>query len=65
MDSILSEKWFQLSLVEQMLNIGNEVKRALRSSSESDKKICFLTRRYGILSLQWKIPKMHMYCQSY
>ncbi len=27
MDSVLREKWFELSLAQQMLNIGNEVKR--------------------------------------
>ncbi len=34
MDSVLSEKWFKLSLVQQMVNIGNEVKRALNVLSE-------------------------------
>ncbi len=52
MDSVLSEKWFQLSLVQQMVNIGNEVKRALKFSSDPDKKICFLTGRSSIHSLQ-------------
>ena len=65
MDSVLNEKWFNLSLVHQMLNIGNEVKRALKFSSDPDKKICFLIEQYNILSLQWRIPKMLMYCQSY
>lgn len=34
MDSILREKWFALSLVQQMINIGNEVKRGLKFDSE-------------------------------
>jgi hypothetical protein len=33
MDSVLNERWFALSLVEQMINIGNEVKRVVRSDS--------------------------------
>lgn len=41
MDSVLDEKWFSLSLVQQMINIGNEVKRAVRFDSNTDKKICF------------------------
>lgn len=43
MDSILNENWFQLSLVQQMVNIGNEVKRALKFSSDLKKKM-FLQR---------------------
>lgn len=30
MDTILKDKWFSLSLIEQMINIGNEVKRAFK-----------------------------------
>lgn len=44
MDSVLNEKWFELSLVQQMINIGNEVKRALRFSSYPDKRNMFLDR---------------------
>ena len=25
MDSVLNEKWFELSLVQQMINIGTEI----------------------------------------
>ena len=32
--SVLNEKWFELSLVQQMINIGNEVKRALKFSAD-------------------------------
>lgn len=65
MDSVLNDKWFELSLVQQMVNIGNEVKRALKCSSDADKKICFWTGRYTIRSLRWKILKMPMYCRNY
>jgi len=44
MDSVLSEKWFQLSLVQQMVNIVNEVKRTLKFSSDPDKKNMFFDR---------------------
>lgn len=44
MDSVLSEKWSELSLVQQMINIGNEVKRALKFSSDLNKRNMFLDR---------------------
>lgn len=44
MDSVLSEKWFELSLVQQMVNIGNEVKRALRFSADPVKKNMFFNK---------------------
>ena len=44
MDSVLKEKWFSLSLVEQMINIGNEVKRGLKFDSDPDKKIIFFKK---------------------
>lgn len=44
MDSVLREKWFELSLVEQMVNIGNEVKRGLRFESNPDKKNLFFQK---------------------
>lgn len=51
MDSVLSEKWFELSLVQQMINIGNEVKRALKFSSDLNKRNMFFDRaiQYSIL----------------
>lgn len=57
MDSILSEKWFQLSLAEQMVNIGNEVKRALRLSSESDRKNMFFDKAIRYTQLTMEDPK--------
>lgn len=65
MDSVLREKWFDMTLVQQMVNIGNEVKRGLKFSSDPDKKICFLKKQYSILNLQWKIAKMHTCCRNY
>ena len=44
MDSVLNEKWFELSLVQQMVNIGNEVKRALRFSSDPGKQNMFFNK---------------------
>lgn len=42
MDSNLNESWFALSLVQQMVNIGNEVKRAVKFDSDKYKKTIFL-----------------------
>ena len=44
MDSVLREKWFELSLVQQMVNIGNEVKRGLKCDSDPDKKYMFFEK---------------------
>ncbi len=44
MDSVLREKWFALSLVQQMVNIGNEVKRGLKFDSDPEKKIMFFEK---------------------
>lgn len=44
MDSVLREKWFDLSLVQQMANIGNEVKRGLKFYSEPEKRNMFFER---------------------
>jgi hypothetical protein len=55
MDSVLlDEKWFTLSLVEQMINIGNEVKRAIRFDADEGKKTMFLDKalKYTLLTMQ-------------
>lgn len=57
MDSILSERWFSLSLVQQMVNIGNEVKRALKFSKEPNKKKFFFDRAIQYTQLTMKDPK--------
>lgn len=44
MDSVLKEKWFALSLAQQMINIGNEVKRGLKVESDSEKKNMFFEK---------------------
>lgn len=44
MDSVLKEKWFDLSLVQQMVNIGNEVKRGLKYDSDPEKKNMFFEK---------------------
>lgn len=57
MDSVLNEKWFELSLVQQMINIGNEVKRALKFSSDSDKRNMFFDRAIQYTHLTMEDPK--------
>ncbi|MDE7222591.1 MAG: hypothetical protein K2O34_02275 [Acetatifactor sp.] len=54
MDSVLIERWFAMTLVQQMVNIGNEVKRAVRFDTSSDKKSMFLDRaiRYTELTMK-------------
>lgn len=44
MDTVLREKWFKLTLVQQMVNIGNEVKRGMKFYSDSDKKNMFFEK---------------------
>lgn len=50
MDSVLREKWFALSLVQQMINIGNEVKRGLKFDSDPAKKAVFFSKGNPIYS---------------
>ena len=57
MDPVLNEKWFELSLAQQMINIGNEVKRALKFSSNSDKKNMFFNRAIQYTQLTMDDPK--------
>lgn len=57
MDSVLNEKWFELSLVQQMINIGNEVKRALRFSSDLDKRNIFFHKAIQYTYLTMEDPK--------
>ncbi len=57
MASPLTEGWFHLSLPEQMVNIGNEVKRAIRFDSSSEKKRSFLDKALFYLDLTIQDPK--------
>jgi PIN domain nuclease of toxin-antitoxin system len=57
MDSVLNERWFSLSLVEQMINIGNEVKRAVRFDSDQTKKAKFLDKALEYTTLTMQDPK--------
>ena len=57
MDSVLNERWFELSLVQQMINIGNEVKRALKFSSDSDKRNMFFDRAIQYTHLTMEDPQ--------
>ena len=51
MDTVLKEGWFDLSLPEQMINIGNEVKRAVRFDKDSGKKRSFIERALKYIDL--------------
>lgn len=57
MDLQLEGKWFSMSLVEQMINIGNEVKRAVRFDSDKDKKTLFLNKAIQYTELTMQDPK--------
>jgi hypothetical protein len=57
MDSVLNERWFALSLVEQMINIGNEVKRAVRFDADEKKKSMFLDKALVYTDLTMQDPK--------
>lgn len=57
MDPVLNDKWFSLSLVQQMINIGNEVKRALKSASDPGRKNMFLEKAIRYTQLTMEDPK--------
>ena len=57
MDSVLNEKWFELSLVQQMINIGNEVKRALKFSADLDNRDMFFDRAIQYTNFTMEDPK--------
>ena len=51
------ERWFDLSLPEQMVNIGNEVKRAVRFDNDSKKKRAFIDKALKYIDLTMDDPK--------
>ena len=57
MNSVVKESWFRLSLPEQMVNIGNEVKRAVRFDSNAEKKAAFLEKALACTELTLEDPK--------
>lgn len=57
MDTVLKERWFAMSLVQQMVNIGNEVKRAVKFDSNHAKKQMFLDRAIRYTELTMQDPK--------
>lgn len=57
MDPVLKDSWFRLSLPEQMVNIGNEVKRAVRFDSNAEKKAAFLEKALACTELTLEDPK--------
>ena len=57
MDPVLTEGWFALSLVQQMINIGNEVKRAVRFDQDEEKKHAFMSKAIQYADLTMQDPK--------
>lgn len=57
MDTVLNTSWFALSLVQQMVNIGNEVKRAVKFDSNIEKKAMFLDKAIQYTELTMQDPK--------
>ena len=60
MDRVLkevSDRWNKLSLVEQMINIGNEVKRAIRVDMDNEAKCRFLDKAISYTDLTIADPK--------
>lgn len=57
MDTVLNESWLALTLVQQMINIGNEVRRAVRSDADSSRKEMFLDRAIRYTELTMADPK--------
>ena len=57
MDPVIRERWFDLSLPEQMVNIGNEVKRAIRFDEDNQKKRAFIKKALEYIELTMDDPK--------
>lgn len=57
MDSVLAERWFSLSLVEQMVNIGNEVRRAVRFDDDAKRKRAFIDKALEYTQFSMSDPK--------
>jgi len=57
MDRVIENGWFNLSLAEQMVNIGLEVKRAFRFDVNPEKRNPFLDKAVEYTLLSIKDPK--------
>ena len=57
MDTTIKEIWFRLSLPEQMVNIGNEVKRAFRFDGNVEKQKPFIEKAIQYNELSISDPK--------
>ena len=57
MDSDLKDNWFKLSLPEQIVNIGNEVKRAVRFDESIEKRRPFIEKAIQYNELSIRDPK--------
>ena len=59
MDTTMIESWYKLSLPEQMINIGNEVKRAVRFDKDIEKKKSFIDNALKYIDMTIDDPKNH------
>ena len=57
MEPDIRGRWFDLSLPEQMVNIGNEVKRAVRFDEDNQKKRAFIRKALEYIELTMDDPK--------
>lgn len=57
MDRVLSESWFNLSLVEQMVSIGLEVRRAFQCDEDMPARDSFLDKAIRYTELTIEDPK--------
>lgn len=57
MDSNIKERWFELTLIEQMINIGNEVKRGFRFDNNVERRNSFLDKAIQYTELSIADPK--------
>ena len=57
MEPVIRERWFDLSRPEQMVNIGNEVKRAVRFDKDNQKKRAFIEKALEYIELTMDDPK--------
>lgn len=57
MDNSVTKSWHNLTTIEQMINIGNEVKRAFRSESDPDAKNMFIEKAIKYINYSIDDPK--------
>lgn len=59
MDRTVAERWYQMSVQEQISNIGSEVTRAIRwkNKNDTEKSLHFLNAALDFLALSQSDPK--------